>query len=42
MGLKCMQSGMNNRQKKDSMLFVIIGYISMSTLAIGLAIGRLI
>ena len=37
-----MQFGMNrNRQNKDSMLLVIIGYMVLAGLIIGLAIGRL-
>jgi len=37
-----MQFGMNrNKQKKDAMLLVIIGYIGLAGLIIGLAIGRL-
>ena len=37
-----MQFGMNkNRQNKDSMLLVIIGYVALAGLIIGLAIGRL-
>jgi len=31
-----------NKQKKDAMIFVIIGYIGITGLIIGLAIGRLI
>ena len=38
-----MQFGMNrNRQNKDSMLLVIIGYIGLAGLILGLAIGRLL
>ena len=38
-----MQFGMNrNRQNKDSMLLVIIGYIGLAGLIIGTAIGRLL
>ena len=38
-----MQFGMNrNRQKKDSMLLVIIGYVALAGLIIGTAIGRLL
>ena len=37
-----MQFGMNrNKQKKDAMLFVMIGYVGIAGLIIGLAIGRL-
>ena len=37
-----MQFGMKtNKQKKDSMLLVIIGYVALAGLIIGLAIGRL-
>jgi len=31
-----------DRQKKDAMLFLIIGYISIAALIIGMSIGRLI
>jgi len=31
-----------NKQKKDAMLFVIIGYIGLAGLIIGIAIGRLL
>ena len=35
--------GMNrNRQNKDSMLLVIIGYIGLAGIIIGTAIGRLL
>ena len=38
-----MRFGMNrNRQKKDSMLLVIIGYVALAGLIIGTAIGRLL
>jgi len=38
-----MQFGMNkNRQNKDSMLLVIIGYVGLAGLIIGTAIGRLL
>ena len=38
-----MQFGMKtNKQKKDAMLFVIIGYIGLAGLIIGAAIGRLL
>ena len=38
-----MQFGMNrNRQNKDSMLLVVIGYIGLAGLILGLAIGRLL
>jgi len=38
-----MQFGMNrNRQNKDAMLLVIIGYVGLAGLIIGLAIGRLL
>ena len=37
-----MQFGMKtNKQKKDSMLLVIIGYVGLAGLIIGTAIGRL-
>ena len=43
MDVKYMQCGMNrNRQNKDSMLLVIIGYIGLAGLILGLAIGRLL
>jgi len=31
-----------NKQKKDAMLFVIIGYVGLAGLIIGAAIGRLL
>ena len=35
--------GMNrNRQNKDSMLLVIIGYVALAGLILGAAIGRLL
>ena len=38
-----MQFGLNrNKQKKDAMLFVMIGYVGIAGLIIGLAIGRLL
>ena len=38
-----MRFGMNrNKQKKDAMLFVIIGYVGLAGLIIGAAIGRLL
>jgi hypothetical protein len=38
-----MQFGMKtNKQKKDSMLFIIIGYTGAIGLIIGLVIGRLL
>ena len=43
MDVKYMRFGMNkNRQNKDSMLLVIIGYIGLAGLILGLAIGRLL
>ena len=38
-----MQFGMNrNKQKKDAMLFVMIGYVALAGIIIGAAIGRLL
>ena len=38
-----MQFGMKtNKQKKDSMLLVIIGYVVLAGIIIGAAIGRLL
>ena len=38
-----MQFGMKtNKQKKDSMLLVIIGYVELAGIIIGAAIGRLL
>ena len=36
-----MEFGMN-RQKKDAMLLIVIGYVGLAGLIIGLAIGRLL
>ena len=32
----------NNRQKKDSELFLILAYVGMTMLIIGMAIGRIL
>ena len=32
----------NNRQKKDSELFLLLAYVSMTMLTIGMAIGRIL
>ena len=38
-----MQFGMKtNKQNKDSMLLVIIGYVGLAGLILGMAIGRLL
>ena len=38
-----MQFGMKtNKQKKDAMLLVIIGYVALTGIIIGAAIGRLL
>jgi len=38
-----MQCGMKtNKQKKDSMLLIIIGYVGLAGLILGIAIGRLL
>jgi len=43
MGVKYIKYGMNkNRQNKDSMLLVIIGYVALAGLILGIAIGRLL
>jgi len=43
MDVKYMRFGMNkNRQNKDSMLLVIIGYVALAGLILGTAIGRLL
>ena len=43
MGARYIRFGMNkNRQNKDSMLLVIIGYVALAGLILGTAIGRLL
>ena len=43
MDARYIKYGMNkNRQNKDSMLLVIIGYVALAGLIIGTAIGRLL
>ena len=43
MDAKYIKYGMNrNRQNKDSMLLVIIGYVALAGLILGAAIGRLL
>tara|TARA_Y100001972_G_C7580665_1_gene291257 strand:+ start:704 stop:835 length:132 start_codon:yes stop_codon:yes gene_type:complete len=43
MGARYIKFGMNkNRQNKDSMLLVIIGYVALAGLILGAAIGRLL
>ena len=43
MDVKYTKYGMNrNRQNKDSMLLVIIGYTALAGLILGAAIGRLL
>ena len=43
MDVKYIKCGMNrNRQNKDSMLLVIIGYVALAGIIIGTAIGRLL
>ena len=43
MDVKYIKCGMNrNRQNKDSMLLVIIGYVALAGLILGTAIGRLL
>ncbi len=43
MDVKYIKYGMNrNRQNKDSMLLVIIGYVALAGLILGAAIGRLL
>tara|TARA_B100000424_G_scaffold256402_1_gene236352 strand:- start:538 stop:669 length:132 start_codon:yes stop_codon:yes gene_type:complete len=43
MDARYIKYGMNkNRQNKDSMLLVIIGYVALAGLILGAAIGRLL
>ena len=43
MDVKYIKCGMNkDRQNKDSMLLVIIGYVALAGLILGAAIGRLL
>ena len=43
MDVKYIKCGMNrDRQNKDSMLLVIIGYVGLAGLILGVAIGRLL
>ena len=43
MDAKYIKYGMNkDRQNKDSMLLVIIGYVALAGLILGAAIGRLL
>ena len=43
MDARYIKYGMNkNRQNKDSMLLVIIGYVALAGLILGTAIGRLL
>ena len=43
MDVKYIKCGMNrDRQNKDSMLLVIIGYVALAGIIIGAAIGRLL